>query len=104
MQGWVYPQFCVNSKAGAKNKVNRGGGQGSLFAALTAMNQKSSNLWLLSSGYSVLYRRTMTLAYRGSSSIVRQMRSVCAQAMSVLPEPPNGSITTPFGAELFLIG
>ena len=33
----VYPKFCVNSKAGAKTKVDRGGGQGTLFAALAAM-------------------------------------------------------------------
>ena len=33
----VYPKFCVNSKAGAKAKVDRGGGQGTLFAALAAM-------------------------------------------------------------------
>ena len=35
---------------------------------------------------------------------MRQMRSVCSQAMSVEPLPPNRSMTTPLGAELFLIG
>ena len=36
--------------------------------------------------------------------MVRQMRSVCSQAMSVLPLPPNRSSTMLFGAELFLMG
>ena len=40
----VYPKFCVNSKAGAKTKVDRGGGQGTLFAALAAMQQKFRSL------------------------------------------------------------
>src|SRR5699024_7329453 len=53
---------------------------------------------------SSMNRCTMTLAYLGSSSIVRQMRSVCSQAMSVEPLPPNRSMTTPLGAELFLMG
>lgn len=39
-----YPIFCVNAKSGAKTKVERGDGQGSLFAALIAMKQKSYNL------------------------------------------------------------
>ena len=46
----------------------------------------------------------MTVAYFGSSSIVRQIRSVCSQAMRVEPLPPNRSITTALGALLFLMG
>ena len=50
------------------------------------------------------YYNSSVLAYFGSSSIVLQMRSVCSQAISVEPLPPNRSITTAFGALLFLIG
>ena len=53
---------------------------------------------------SCIFPRTMAVAYFGSSSIVRQMRSVCSQAMSVLPLPPNRSSTMLLGAELFLMG
>ena len=41
---WIYPQFCVNVKGWCKIKVDRGGVQGSLFAALIAMKQKSCSL------------------------------------------------------------
>lgn len=40
----IYPQFCVNVKGWCKIKVDRGGVQGSLFAALIAMKQKSCSL------------------------------------------------------------
>ena len=40
----IYPQFCVNVKGWCKIKVDRGGVQGSLFAALIAMTQKSCSL------------------------------------------------------------
>ena len=42
--GGIYPQFCVNVKGWCKIKVDRGGVQGSLFAALIAMKQKSCSL------------------------------------------------------------
>ena len=54
--------------------------------------------------YSFANLITMAVAYFGSSSMVRQMRSVCSQAMSVLPLPPNRSSTMLLGAELFLMG
>ena len=40
----IYPQFCVNVKGWCKIKVDRGDVQGSLFAALIAMKQKSCSL------------------------------------------------------------
>ena len=41
----------------------------------------------------------MTSAKRGSSSIVRQLRPNSSQAISVEPEPPNGSSTSPLAGD-----
>ena len=41
------------------------------------------------------------LAILGGKTVIQR---VYEQAMSVLPEPPNRSMTTAFGAELFLMG
>ena len=50
------------------------------------------------------YRFTMTSQNFSSSSMVRQMRSVCSQAMRVLPEPPKGSSTMALLMEELRIG
>ena len=51
-----------------------------------------------------IYLFTITSQNFSSSSIVWQIRFVCSQAISVLPEPPNGSRTIQLLILEFLIG
>ena len=51
-----------------------------------------------------MYRLTMTSQNFSPSSIMWQIRPVYSQAISVLPEPPNGSSTSEFVMLEFMIG
>ena len=51
-----------------------------------------------------MYRLTITSQNFSSSSMVKQDRSDCSQAMSVEPLPPKGSSTRVLLMLLFIIG